>query len=287
MSHAVYETEGHWTFMTPIAGLELTDAVNKEFRVDRVLLVAADKLPRIRKRLGLHQPVSAIKSPQPYARFFEETKTFAVVRQKGKTPDIRAKCFRLVRDELSVLALSQLGYRKRSVTGYVGLKGEIVPGGTSHLFLNKDNPLRNLVYSMSRFSGILQIDERWKRFQNEVFFMQLLKILQKRVRVSVKWREDLRRASILVGQSINSNDVTMSFLWNMIALELLLTQQGEKYIDTLPKRVEAFLGWIGFWSMNDFESKIREAYKKRSAFVHDGNNDQITKQTCYSRTICY
>jgi hypothetical protein len=70
----------------------------------------------------------------------------------------------------------------------------------------------------------------------------------------------------------------MSFLWNMIALETLLTKQTDKYTDALPKRVEAFLGWIGFWETENYEQRIREAYQKRCIFVHSGNNSTITKQ---------
>jgi len=79
----------------------------------------------------------------------------------------------------------------------------------------------------------------------------------------------------MVGQSQCSNDLAQAFLWNMIVLEMLLTERGDKYPEILPKRIEAFLGWVGYWSVDNYEQRIKDVYKKRCRFVHDGNRDQI------------
>jgi hypothetical protein len=46
------------------------------------------------------------------------------------------------------------------------------------------------------------------------------------------------------GKSVGSNDPFKSFLWNMVALEMLLTkdEKGET-LDILPKRVGALIDW--------------------------------------------
>ena len=64
----------------------------------------------------------------------------------------------------------------------------------------------------------------------------------------------------------------------MIALEILLTEQGDRYTKILPERVEAFLGWIGFWEQNNFGERIKEVYRLRCGYVHDGKIEGITKK---------
>jgi hypothetical protein len=90
----------------------------------------------------------------------------------------------------------------------------------------------------------LILNGTWTRFQKKIYFNGLLRILRKTTPVAREWRNDLKKATILIGQSINSNDVPTAFLWNMVALEILLTRSNEKYLNNLPKRVEAFLGWV-------------------------------------------
>jgi len=88
----------------------------------------------------------------------------------------------------------------------------------------------------------------------------------------------LWQASVLIGRSIGTLDVATAFLWNMIALECLLTEQGDSVVDALPQRCEAFLGWVGFWKTDGFEGRIREAYKQRCLFVHQGQTAGISRE---------
>ncbi|MBG33198.1 MAG: hypothetical protein CL552_08910 [Alcanivorax sp.] len=62
----------------------------------------------------------------------------------------------------------------------------------------------------------------------------------------------------------------------MIAIETLLTSSNDKFSQELPKRVEAFIGWTTDWEIQNFESKIKQLYEKRSAFVHSGKFSSIT-----------
>jgi hypothetical protein len=264
---AVQETLGNWTFITPIGNLVLTDSVNNELRIDRVLFVTKNKLARIRKRLGLNKRLSEIKYRSPHTRFFEEAEAFAVVRARGKPSELRSKCLELVRDELSILALSQLGYSKRRSTGYLGMLGEHQAGRIRNVFLNNNDASSLGQYRVTKSPSQLILDDTWKQYQEKVLFFDLLKILRQEIPVTSGWRNDLKRAAILIGLSTNSNDVPTAFLWNMVALEVLLTRQGEKYLDSLPKRVEAFLGWVS----PKLKERIPAVYKKRNAMVHNGS----------------
>ncbi len=274
----VHQLNGDWIFITPVGNLVLTDAVNREFRVNDVLFIDGKKLSRIRRRLGISTTISELKKSPPEREFFESSQTFAIVKQSGKPTEIKNQFFRSVRDALAILALSQLGYAKRRSTGYIGLLGEHELTRVEYLFLNTSNAAKGGGSRLTRSPHVLRLDGLWKRYQQEMFFTKLLRILSGEIKVSRNWRDDLRRASILIGQGINSNDVPTSFLWNMIALELLLTRQGDKYPDALQKRSEAFLGWIGFWSTENYEERIEQLYQKRVRLVHYGDREAISKQ---------
>jgi hypothetical protein len=51
-----------WTFLFPVENLHLPCEVRGRFRVQHVTFVHRDKLPRVRKGLGLRAPISEIKS---------------------------------------------------------------------------------------------------------------------------------------------------------------------------------------------------------------------------------
>lgn len=138
------------------------------------------------------------------------------------------------------------------------------------------------------------MDGTWKRFQDQVLFTNLCKILQRRTKVEDHWRDDLRRAALLVGESVGTNDLLKSFIWNMAALETLLTKRDqEKTQDVLRKRAEALLGWVLFgeieedggrkrevtlWEAADYESQLERCYRKRNSFLHGSERDDITEQ---------
>lgn len=268
--------QGDWIFLSPVGNVVLTGAVNRELSIERVLFVHREKLPQIRRRLGLNARVSEIK--KFHKNFFERADTYAVMKAKGKPSELENECFRTIRDALSILALSQLGYSKRRFAGTLGLLGEHEAPSVEHFFLNKNDSSKITKTQLTKNPSPLVLDECWKKFQKQVFFTDLMKILSKEQRVKPEWRKDLRKASILVGQGLNSNDVPTSFLWNMIALDLLLITSGDKHSDVFPKRAEAFLGWAGFWQTQNYEQRVNEVYRKRNALVHEGAREVVTKR---------
>lgn len=266
---------GKWLFIVPVSGVILTKHVGNEFRIKRVLLISQEKLPRIRKRLGIPQRISDIKKHYS-TEFFDSAHTFAVMWHSGKPSEFKSKCLRIVRDELAILAVSQLGYSKRRSGSCPAIKGEPTMAKINHLLLCTEDSRRMMEARLTGKIDNLVLHGHWRRYHREAFFLKLLRILNNELQVSNNWRDDLERAAILIGQSQCSSDVAQSFLWNMIALELLLTEQGDKYTDVLPKRIEAFLGWVGFWDTDNYAERITEVYRKRCTFVHDGERENIT-----------
>lgn len=265
------ELKNEWIFITPIGNLILTKAVNSELRIDRVLLVSKEKLPRIRHRWGLNKGVLEFKNRQGFMNIFDEADTFAVVRQKGTLSESRKQCFVLIKDELAILTTSKLGYASRRATSYLNLFGEHKAGQVQSLILNKDDSSSFSKWELTKSPGPLVLDIRWKKFQKQIFFSKLLKILRKETKVAKDWKDTLRKTSILIGKSWNTNDLSMAFLLNVMALELLLAGYDEKFSEGIPKRVDAFLGWVN----PEFKHYAKEMYKKRSELVHKYNRENI------------
>ncbi|MDP1548933.1 MAG: hypothetical protein Q8L97_02065 [Nitrosomonas sp.] len=272
----IEDEHGTWVFIVPVSNLVLTKDIGYEFKVDRITFIDSSKLPRIRKRLGFPSTLSEFKKrlPEVLDHFFGKSKTFATMRLTGVGCEMEELFLSHVRDELSLLTLSQLGYSRRNYQAIPYISEEGKTGSLSLLMLNVGK--NSWVHSNQDTSklGELRLDKEWINWQGSYFF-PLLDIIRGKTKLSNSWRKDIRSAAILAGQSQQSTDRTKCFLWNMIALELLLTKQGDTYTDMLPKRVEAFLGWMTRWDSCKFEEQIRSIYKKRCAFVHAGDQSSV------------
>ncbi len=128
---------GNWLFFIPISGLTLTKSVNNEIRVNRVTFISKDKIPRVRKRLGLPYRFSELASQhnKPVrdiaGNFFKDSNTYAITRLKGTPKEKEKDSIRIVRDELNILAFSQLGYTRRRFIRRLNIKSGI-HGGLYH-----------------------------------------------------------------------------------------------------------------------------------------------------------
>jgi len=267
---------GNWVFIVPISNLFLSDKLNKEYQIGRVSFISSDKLPRIRKRLGFYKKLSEIKK-RFYIDFFGCTKTYAVYRITGKPNEIRNNCLNAIREALYILCTSQLGFSQRLSHSRFGIYGEHISQKSYVLFSSShsDDSLMNFTSIDSPIP--LELNGLWKNYQDKIFFSRLMNIINGKIYVNKYWRSQLKRAAILIGKGMQSYDVPSSFLNNMIALEILLTKQGDKYSQVLPERIEAFLGWAGYWETHNFEPKINRIYDLRCEFVHNGIFDNITE----------
>jgi hypothetical protein len=275
----VADSDRRWALIVPVDRLYLTEVVNREFRVDRVLFVHRDKLPYVRKRLGFGLRVSELKKETPVGKeFFERSPAYAVVRGTGVQEEVEQQCLELVREELSLLTLSQLG-STRSMVGPIVPAGEASRASVNYMVCRLPDMTGRWVGKRTGPTNEMHLDGDWKVHQDYTFFTKLLKILRGETKVRGSWRKELRRASVLLGESVGSDDPFKSFLWNMVALEMLLTrnEKGEMR-EILPKKVEALIGWSPFWQEGGYEERIRDAYDKRNRLLHQGRRDEVTGQ---------
>jgi len=272
---SVQDTSGQWVYIVPVSGLALTDDINNEFVVNKVTFIAVKKLIRVRKRFGIKKRISELASNKVLDLFFNQLgPTVAIVRHGGKPSEITTKVTRLVIEELEILATSQLGYSKRRFNSFPSVRDGHV-SSMKYLCLNENNNSSLLSHQLIGKIGDLVLDKRWKNWQKIYFFSDLIRIINKKLQVDELWRINLYRAVRLIGQSVSSNNIAHSFLLNMIAMEALLTKRGDKYLEVLPKRIEAFIGWIGYWNIEDYKGNIEDIYTKRCQYVHDGNESNI------------
>ncbi len=278
--HEIQLENGTWLFLAPVSGLELSEYVNYEYKLDKVTFISSARLAQRRKRLGFSQKISELKNRAGglIKDFFSEEKTYATLRLQGTGEELKEQFLKIVREELAILSLSQLGYSRRRYNSSLAMSREYSPSKIRCLLLNTDN---NTWTQLNETTGKIQpllLERRWSNFSKKIFFYNLVQIISGKTRVSKSWRNTIRNASILAGQSQCSSDLPQAFLWNMIAIEMLLTQQGDKYSDSLPERTESFIGWASGWGVQNYEEKIRKVYKKRCGFVHDGNRESIETQ---------
>lgn len=272
---SVQDSSGQWVYIIPVSGLALTDDINNEFVINKVTFIAVKKLIRVRKRFGIRKRISELASNKNLDLFFNQlVPTVAIVRHDGKPSEIATKVIRLVVEELEILATSQLGYSKRRFNSFPSVRDCRV-SSVKYLCLNENNNSSLLSHQLIGKIGDLVLDKRWKNWQKKFFFSDLIRIIRRKLEVDNLWRKNLYRAVRLIGQSVSSNNIAHSFLLNMIAIEALLMKQGDKYREVLPKRIEAFIGWIGYWNIEDYKGNIEDIYKKRCQYVHDGNESNI------------
>jgi len=276
--------DGDWIFITPINGLELTKDINEEILVNRVTFVSREKLPRIRKRFKIPAPLSGLVKlnnqqdkgiEKQIKDFFSSSKTYAIVPYKGNPKAKEKDCIRLINDEINILALSQLGWSTRRFNRRIRIKTTDKRFFYRKISINKQDRGLTFGYKTTFNPVPFIIDKQWVDFHKRFFFFDLLKLIRGEIEISTKWRTTLHRISIFAGQSQNSNDFSSCFLWNVIALEMLLTDKGEKIADMLVKRSEYFLGWNEEWYKENYEKRIRDIYNKRCDFVHEGDQKYI------------
>ncbi len=278
MIKKIQDTRGSWVYIVPVIGLSLTDSVNNEITINRVTFISTKKLYRVRKRFGIRKKLSELESKPMYETFFSRLgRTVAIVRFSGKPSEITTQAIRLIIEELEILSVSQLGYSKRRFNSHPSIYTGAV-SNLSYLCMNTQNDHALLNHQLVGKIGDLVLDACWNNWQKDIFFAKLIRILKNEIVVNSTWRDNLYRASRLIGQSITTNNLAQAFLLNMIAIESLLTRQGDKYTEVLPKRIEAFVGWVGYWDIDNYKERIKDVYLKRCQYVHDGNDSNIEIQ---------
>ncbi|QIN30662.1 HEPN domain-containing protein [Legionella longbeachae] len=255
-------------YIAPIKKLKLTSAIYNELIVGNITFISINKLKRnIKKKFKFP---STFYQLQKITGDFNKFDTFAIATYYKYNQSQHDLFIQEVNDALDILALSQLIFGSRERNAVLSFSNERFINDISFLTTNGENILHEFLIIDPQNDLIL--DHNWKNFQSFSFFSELLSLIKnKKSKVQKKWRERIILAAKLAGKSQRSRNKWLSFLLNMISLEYLLTADGDKFLEQLPKRVEAFIGWSDNWQIQELHSKVSALYKKRCDIVHRGD----------------
>jgi hypothetical protein len=271
---SIRTTHGEWLMLATVGHLTLTTDVSEEFRLGRVTFITPQRFRRVCPRFGIskeHYGKSVVLQ-----KLLEGHDSLALLPYSGTPDDIQDSCLNQIRKELDILSASQLYVRPRKQMARLGLAGESLRGTNTHVLLNKGNPSFTASQTLVSGANTLRLNKPWKELQRKTGYQNLLKIAQDKSSLQQKWGATLLRAAQMVGKGINCYDLSSAFVWNMVALEVLLAVQQDTYSKVLPKRVEALIGWISEWKTEHLKERLQEAYGLRCRVVHDGQQEAVT-----------
>ncbi|OCH14320.1 hypothetical protein A6E03_17490 [Aliivibrio sp. 1S128] len=268
--------KGQWALIIPISGLNLDKSIGEELTIDRVTFISVSKLHRVRKRFNLPLRINEFIDKRPLNKeIFESCKTVAIVSLGGKGCEKELELLEIVRKELSFISSSQLGYCRRKNNACLSLSSETRIGQINYMMLNLTAGDYMTTSTITGRFEELKVDCNWKKFQKSSFFFDFINLLNSQKQISSAWQKNIEDAVSLAGKSQSCSELSLAFLYNMIAIETLLTESGDKFSEMLPNRVEAFIGWSIDWDNEDYRKKIASLYQKRCRFVHAGDTSNI------------
>ena len=261
-----------FVFITPIQNLEMPLSRYKLIQIGNVYFVSYDKINYYKKKFGLRTNLTTM----PYLiktenTFFTNAQAFALIHHSGDTKNKGYEYIIKVQNAIDILCLLERGFSKRRFSSIPCIWGMPIVKSYKYLFVNKKNPSVSSGWRLIGTHNSLILSNEMISYHKQGYFFKLLDILNKKKNIiSVEWYKCIFDASVLLGKSWAEKSVPEAFLYNMIALETLLTESGDAFSLIIPKRIKSFIGWVGYWETENFESKIDEMYKKRCKIVHEG-----------------
>lgn len=273
------QEKSNWSLFVPIHNLEISKDLGGEIRIEQVTFLSSDRIPLLRKRLGLVRKVSHYKKifeKGGAPKMFASAKVYAFLKTRRTAQDNLSPEFRLIKDAVYILASSQFYRHKRNDKVPFGS-----PEHSLHLFdeyLLFENRADRSTWTHMRLDPAqpYRLNKQWRRFLSHHFFPRLLKVLNGHTDVAREWKHNLRRAAILAGQSQFARNLWEAFLYDMIALEVLLTNPGDRFPDAIIERLVAFFGWVTNEDPKPWQGLISRLYDLRCKFIHDGQTANLT-----------
>ena len=272
--------KSNWAIFVPIYNLEISDEIGGEFRIENVVFLSSKKIPKIRKRLTMPYKISyynkQFNPDKKFKNLFTQSKVYAFVKSKRSKDDELSREFTQISEAVYLLASSQFYRNKRD--------SRILFGGPEFSQIIFDEVLlfettsEKASWRHKRISPVnpYVLNKLWTKFIAHHFFPKIITILNGKKYVKLKWKSDLRKAALLAGQSYFSSNLYESFLYNMIALEILLLGGDGKTENILVERLASLFGWITREKLDYWFEMINHLYQLRCDLVHKGKTRDIT-----------
>jgi hypothetical protein len=270
----------------PVFGLTLDDNIGNELRFKRVLFVSAKKIPKIRKRLGIPEVISFYKKKFTKKDILSEANTYAWVPFKWseKRTDIAYER-RLAQNAVWILASSLFSRYDRH-----RFRLSLTP--------NIDNRIHESAFlfnlskpEMQSSRGVFDPIEDYNlgkleySFLKGHFFNELIEVNSTSTPIKAKWLKLINRAASLAGRSYLADTLSDAFMYVMIAIEVLLSQQGDKHRVVIANRINSFFSW--YFDNNDkrWKNIVNRLYNLRCDLVHDGTGENLNGLDLYYAEI--
>lgn len=282
----------NYTLIYPVYNLKISRDIGGEIQIERVIFVSREKIPWIRKRIGLKHTISELNkiwSKHRLPKLFEQAPSFAIIKFKSRPKDPIIDPVNKVKEGLWILTSSQF-FTGRNSLRYFGLPEHQANITTEYTLI--DNKIKSPIRNFKRLSPSFpyELDKSWKHHMKNHFFLYLLKILDGKsdVRINSQWKNSIRNAAIFAGKSHFSKELSSAFLYNFIAIDNLLSNPGEKYPNCLIDRLNALFGWLTHEKLEAWKPAIKRLYELRNKMVHYGDTRHIrTEDLILSDNIVY
>lgn len=257
----------------PVYNLVLGKNINKEIQIEKITFIDKDKLIRCRKRFGFGKPFSEMGAflKKMRIKLLDSAQTYAVLKYKIDPKDTIATPMAKIREATWILASQQFGYRRNIYRfGFPEYRGHHLSDSFLYNLVTKKINVKFKAHNVIHHT----INRKWSTVKQFHFFSNTLKIINGEFPVCKKWKMDIKKAVILCGKSVFSSELSEAFLYNMIALETLLTDKTGKHRELLKERLNAIFHWTG----ENWDTAIDRIYKLRCDMVHNGDVSKITTE---------
>ncbi|MCA9243651.1 MAG: hypothetical protein KDA32_06855 [Phycisphaerales bacterium] len=265
-----------WQFLIPIAQLRIddNDPINGRWRVADVEFLSREAASTVISRHGDGPPAAV----EIRTKFVESAWAFARLTRNGERDNATREAFRDVAEAVNLLAVTRAFWVNRaSNTGFAILGYPLVK--QRNAWIVQQGGLATFD-TASREGGLTPfcLDAHWHGHISGTWrVIELFRALDDSA-LDPQWRAQIRRAAGLIGRSLMTSERADAFLWNVFALETLLTRPGERNGRRLSDRIAGLLGWYLADNRPGYESELTDLFRIRCDAVHDADYSNLTTE---------
>jgi hypothetical protein len=263
----------------PVYGLRITKEAGSAVQIGRVLFAASGSIPRIRKRIGLRFPLSHYKKLAPLFadELFASAEVYACIRTRREWENVDDSAdLRAIRESFLVFASSFATYESRKDAAMSLTPVQFAQHHRNKMIIGDGEKDFRATFGRRYVRGPNQTGHWWRRNAKNNHFRYLQRIMNGTIKVNRQWKATLIKATTLFGESFLAKDVATAFLKNMIAMEMLLTERGDKFPGAIVNRLVALFGWMTDEDLEPWNVHVGRLYKLRCSYVHDGHSGDVT-----------
>ncbi len=268
------EDKQAWQFLIPIAQLRIDDKVpiNGSWRVADVEFLSREAASAVISPYANGPPAAATMR----GKFLESAWSFARVTRNGERADAAREAFRDVAEAVNLLAVTRSFWVNRtSNTGFAILGYPLIKQRNAWI-VEQGGPGNFNTASQEGGLAPFCLDAHWHRHISDRWRMIELFDAVVDSALDPSWRAQIRRAAGLIGRSLMTVERADAFLWNVFALETLLTRPGERNGRRLAERIDGLLGWYLADNRPDYELELTDLFRIRCEAVHDADYSSLT-----------